>query len=104
MDEDANIEVTVFLAEITSMCGLESDGIAALLSACLLVRCCNRQFIFGCLQMLFQSTPPLFSVSCKVLPAYSVDVDSLHISHADIFILQVRIDSGSPPQCQLTVA
>ena len=36
-------------------------------------------------------------------PGHSVDVDSLHISYADIFISQVRTAGGSPPQCQLTV-
>ena len=39
----------------------------------------------------------------SVLMTYSVDVDSLHISYADIFISQVRAADGSPPQCQLTV-
>ena len=32
-----------------------------------------------------------------------VDVDSLHISHADIFISQVSAAGGSPSQSQLTV-
>ena len=45
------------------------------------------------------------AISCKAFPGHtgSVDVDSLHISYADIFISQVRAASGSPPQCQLTV-
>ena len=34
---------------------------------------------------------------------HSVDVDSLHISNADIFISQVRAAGDSPPQSQLTV-
>ena len=40
--------------------------------------------------MLFQGSPPLCAVRYKVLPplpGHSVDVDSLHISHADIFIV-----------------
>ena len=37
--EESNVGVTVFVADITSMCGLWFDGIAALLSACSLVRC-----------------------------------------------------------------
>ena len=52
---------------------------------------------------LFHDTPPLCAVSCKALPGHSGDVDSLHISHADIFISQVRAAYGSPPHCQLTV-
>ena len=37
------------------------------------------------------------------LPGHGVDVDSLLISYADIFITQVRAAGGSPPQCQLIV-
>ena len=58
---------------------------------------------FPCLKVLVESTPPLCAVSCKTLPGHSVDVDSLHISYAYIFISQVRAAGGSPPQCQLTV-
>ena len=35
--------------------------------------------------VVFNSTPPLCAISCKALPGHSVDVDSLHISYADIF-------------------
>ena len=48
-------------------------------------------------------TPPLCAISCKALPGHSVDVDSLHVSYADIFISQVRTAGGSPAQIQLTV-
>ena len=41
--------------------------------------------------------------SCKALPGHCVDVDSLHISHADIFITKVKAAGCSPPQCQLTI-
>ena len=85
------------------MCGCGSDGAAALLSACSLVRCCSHQFVFPCLEVLLQGTPPPCTISCKSLSGHSVDADSLHISCADIFISQVRAASGSPPQCQLTV-
>ena len=37
------------------------------------------------------------------LPGHSVDVESLHISDADIFISQVMAAGGSIPQSQLTV-
>ncbi len=57
-DEETNVGVTVFVAEIASMCGLRCDGIAALLCA----------------------------VSCNALPGHSVHVDSFHILHAYIFI------------------
>ena len=49
------------------------------------------------------STPPLCAISCKALPGRSVDVDSLHVSYADILISQVRAAGGSPPQSQLPV-
>ena len=78
-------------------------GVTALLSACSLVRCCSHQFVFPCLEVLLQGTPPPCTISCKTLPGHTVDADSLHISCADIFISQVRAASGSPPQCQLTV-
>ena len=34
---------------------------------------------------------------------YSVDVDSLHISYADIFIWKVGVAGCFPPQCQFTI-
>ena len=47
MAEEINAGVAVFVADRgLSMCGLGSDGIAALLSACSLVCCCSHQFIF----------------------------------------------------------
>ena len=44
MAEKTNVGVAVFNADITYMCGLWSDGAAALLSACSLVRCCSHHF------------------------------------------------------------
>ena len=45
MAEKTKAEVIVFVAEITS--GLGSDGTAAFLAACSLIRCCSHQhFIF----------------------------------------------------------
>ena len=77
------------------MCGFRSDGAAALLSACSFVCCCSHQFISPCLEVLFQSIPPLRAIGRKALPGHSVDVDSLHVSYADIFISQVRAACGS---------
>ena len=52
---------------------------------------------------LFKGTPSLCTISCKALPGHSVDVDSLHISHAYIFISKVRVAGCSTPQCQFTI-
>ena len=103
MAEKTNVGVAVFVADNTYVYGCGSDGATALLSACSLVRCRSHQFVFPCLEVLLQGTPPPCTISCKTLPGHSVDADSLHISCADIFISQVRAASGSPPQCQLTV-
>ena len=46
------------------------------------------------LRCCFYSTPPLYAISCKTLPGHSVDVDSIHISYADIFIAQVSAASS----------
>ena len=51
--EETNVGMAVFVADITSMCGFGSDGVAALLSACSFVRCCSHQFVFSCLEVLF---------------------------------------------------
>ena len=67
--EENDAVMRVFVEEITSTCGIGSDGIAALLSACSLVRCCSQQFIFPCLQMLFQDTPLLCARSAT-RPSY----------------------------------
>ena len=83
------------------MCGFGSDGAAALLSACPLVRCCSHQFVLRC---CFRAL--LNFVRSAARPSHagrSVNVDSLHISYAYIFISQARAAGGSPPQCQLTV-
>ena len=53
MAEKTNVGMVVFIADITSMCGFGSDGVAALLSACSFVRCCSHQFVFSCLEVLF---------------------------------------------------
>ena len=90
MAEKTNVGVAVFVAGNTYVCGCGSDGAAALLSACSLVRCCSHQFVFPCLEVLLQGTPPLCTISCKTLPGHSVDADSLHISCADIFISRGR--------------
>ena len=65
MAEETNAGVTVFVAEITSMCGLSWDVIAVLYS--------SQQFgdylqLLLCFQMLFHGTPPLCAVSCNALP------------------------------------
>ena len=53
--------------------------------------------------VLFQSTHPLRSISRKALPGHSVDVDSLHVSYADIVVSKVRAACGSSAKSQLTV-
>ena len=53
MAEKTNVGIAVVVADITSMCGFGSDGAAALLSACSFVRCCNHQFVFSCIDVLF---------------------------------------------------
>ena len=53
MVEQTNAGVAVFVADTTSICGFGSDGAAALLSACPLVRCCSHQFGLPCLEVLF---------------------------------------------------
>ena len=55
------------------------------------------------LRCCFYSTPPLYAISCKTLPGHSVDVDSLHISYADIIISQVSAAGCSPSRSQLPV-
>ncbi len=46
---------------------------------------------------------PLRTISRKALPGHSVDVDSLHVSYADIFVSRVRAACGFSAQSQLTV-
>ena len=53
MAENTNVGMTVFIADITPMCGFESDGAPALLSACSCVNCCSHQFVFSWLDVLF---------------------------------------------------
>ena len=53
MAEKINVGMAFFIADITSMCGFGLDGAAALLSARSFVNCCNHQFVFSCLEVLF---------------------------------------------------
>ena len=53
MAEKTNVGMAVFIADITSMCGFGSDGVAALLSACSFVRRCSHHFDFPRLEVLF---------------------------------------------------
>ena len=104
MAEKTNVGMAVFIADSPSMrvsgrMELLPSFLRARLSAAAAIslsspvlRCC-----------LEHSGPPRCTISCKALAGHSVDVDSLHISYADIFISQMRAAGGSPPQCQLTV-
>ena len=77
MAEKTNVGVAVFVADNTYVCGCGSDGATALLSACSLVRCCSHQFVFPCLEVLLQGTPPPCTISCKTLPGHSVGIDTM---------------------------
>ena len=74
-----------------------------LLGSCLRVQlsaiAVNGFSSFLCLQMLVQSAA-FCAVRCKAIPVHNVEVDCLYISHADIFILQMRAAGGSPTQRQ----
>ena len=93
MAEKTNVGMAVFVADnpSTCMCGFGSDGAAALLYACSLIRCCSNQFV---LMYCFRA---LCAISCNALSGHSVNIDSLHIYYADIFISQVRAAGGSGP-------
>ena len=52
MAEKTNVGMEVFTADITSMCGFGSNGVAVLLSECSIIRCCSHQFVFSCLEVL----------------------------------------------------
>ena len=44
MAEQTNVGMTIFIADITSMCGFGLDGAAAILSDCSFVRCCSHLY------------------------------------------------------------
>ena len=46
---------------------------------------------------------PRHAVSCKAIPEYHIDVERLHVSHADVLVSQPRAASGFLPWCQLTI-
>ena len=54
MAEKTNVGVAVFVADNTYVCGCGSDGAAALLSACSLVRCsCSHQFVLSTYTIIY---------------------------------------------------
>ena len=87
----------------STVCGLWSAGVTALLSGYPLVFCCVHQFLFPCLEVLIQGTSPPRAVSCKALPGCCIGVDQLHVSQADVLVSQPWAASGSRPSCQLSV-
>ena len=64
MTEHTNMGVAVFVADNTSMCGIWSDGAAAVLSSCSLVRCSSHQFVSPYREVLLQGTHPPCTISC----------------------------------------
>ena len=95
MAEKTRMGVTVFVADVFG-----SDGAAALLSACSLVRCCSHQFVFLCVIVVYVVLEHSASLCYQLqgpprqLCRY---VDSLHVTHSDIFISEVRVTGRSPP-------
>ena len=63
------------------------------------------QLIFPCLPTIVSGHSSTLCGQLKAPPSpeHSVNVDSLHMSHADIFISQARTAGGSPRQRKLTV-
>ena len=62
--EETNAGLTVFVAEITSMCGLRCDGIVAGLVNSL-------DYLPLSLDLSFHGTHPLCAVSCNALPRHN---------------------------------
>ena len=85
--EKTNVGVSVFIADITSMCDFGSDGAAALLSVCSFVRCCSHQFVFSCLD----------EISClKLKNASKVEKNALELNIARTRY-SYRSANNSPP-------
>ena len=79
--DETNAGVTAFIAEITSMCGLRWDGIAAVNS-------------FDYLSLSSDVVSRHSSTFCRQL-----HVDSFHICHAYIFVMKSYYDSKSGRLC-----
>ena len=87
MAEKTNAGVAAFVADITSMCGLGSDGIAALLSADSLDRCCIHQFILPCcfgallqfVQLRFQCTVTVWLIQVMHFDCHNLSSDMLYV-------------------------
>ena len=107
-------------AEQTYQCGIKWQSLLQIPHLCVVSgrwSCCLPFCVLAC--PLLQSSElasPVFrycyrallhfvrSAAIKALPGHIVDVDGLHISHADIFISHVMAAGAwSPPPCQLTV-
>ena len=98
MTEHTNMGVAVFVADNTSMCGIWSDGAAAVLSSCSLVRCSSHQFVSPYREVLLQGTHPPCTISCKALVSMSITVrisqtalqksNAVFANHASIILQQ----------------
>ena len=97
MAEKNNVGVAVFIADTTSRAYVWFRvGWSCCPPFCVLA--CPLRQSSVCLPL----SPGFVLEHFSTLQWHSVDVDILHISHADIFISQVRAACGSPPQCQIT--
>ena len=68
--------------------GIRPAGIVAPFSACPIVCCCSQQFLFPGLEVSIQGTAFVRSATRPYQD--SVDVDTIHVSRADILVSQVR--------------
>ena len=95
MAEKPNVRVAVFVADNTYYFICVVSGRMELLPSFLRAR------LFAAAVMSLSS--PVLRCCFRALPGHSVDIDSFHISYADIFISQVMAAGCSLPQFQLTV-
>ena len=112
MAEETNAGAADSTIKIASVCGLLSAGVAALLSAYPLVFCYVHQLLFPCLEGYFSTScsqlqgpprmlhqcrvpsclscrrPCIATHGCKALLGCCINVERLHVSHADVLVLQ----------------
>ena len=83
-ETNSGVTLTAFVAEITSMCGLRWDRIAAVNSLDYLPSCLHNNYVVS----------RHSSSLCRQL-----HVDSFHIWHAYIFVMKSYYDSKSDRLC-----
>ena len=105
-----NAGVAVSAAQSADVVACEGEGGGGVCQVCVpsawLSSFCQVQdqdLLLTCLQQRLEQTAPAVAVCCSILPDLCIDVQSLHVALANIFISKLGVRLGSFAQSKLII-